>query len=762
MSSTYSPLLRIELIGTGDQPGTWGDTTNTNLGDLIEDAIAGTATVSVTLGNVTLTELNGSTDQSRCAALLVTGSAGVTRNVIAPASSKLYVVSNTADAAIVLKTSGSTGLTIPSGVTQFAYYNGTDFIAASQAYDADLAAIAALSSNGIIARTGSGTVAARTITASTGITVSNGDGVSGNPTVAVSLVPVANGGTGSTTSTGVGSVVLSVSPTLVTPALGTPSSGTLTSCTGLPLTTGVTGTLPVANGGTGVTTSTGSGSVVLATSPTLVTPALGTPTSGTLTNCTDLPVSTGISGLGTGVATFLATPSSANLAAAVTGETGSGALVFATSPTLVTPALGTPSSGTLTNCTGLPVSSGVSGLGTSVATALAVSVGTAGSFVVNGGALGTPASGTLTNATGLPLTTGVTGTLPVANGGTGQTSYTNGQLLIGNTTGNTLTKATLTAGSGVSISNGNGSITISATGTGGTVTSVDVSGGTTGLTTSGGPITTSGTITLAGTLAVANGGTGVTTSTGSGSVVRASSPSLSSPTFTTPILGTPSSGTLTSCTGLPLSTGVTGTLPVSNGGTGVTTLTGLAYGNGTGAFTAATAAQVVAVISTTAVTNATNATNSSYADSPASGGSFITSSNIGSQSVNYATSAGSATSATSATTATSLSTASGSAPSYSARAWGCAQGDLAVGAAALLAGGNMTVVRSGTGTYTVSFTTGMSDTNYGINISAARSTGGMQTRVDPASVGSGGFSFVTADASGVAINIPRVYITVYR
>jgi hypothetical protein len=79
---------------------------------------------------------------------------------------------------------------------------------------------------------------------------------------------------------------------------------------------------------------------------------LGTPSSGTLTNATGLPVATGISGLGSGVATFLATPSSANLAAAVTNETGSGALVFATSPTLVTPALGTPASGVVTNLTG--------------------------------------------------------------------------------------------------------------------------------------------------------------------------------------------------------------------------------------------------------------------------------------------------------------------------------------------------------------------------------------------------------------------------
>lgn len=100
--------------------------------------------------------------------------------------------------------------------------------------------------------------------------------------------------------------------------------------------------------------------------------------------------------------------------------------------------------------------------------------------------------------------------LAVSSGGTGQNSYTDGQLLIGNTSGNTLTKATLTAGTGVTITNGGGSITINASGSGGSVTSVAVSGGTTGLTTSGGPITSTGTITFAGTLAAANGGTGLT------------------------------------------------------------------------------------------------------------------------------------------------------------------------------------------------------------------------------------------------------------
>jgi len=96
--------------------------------------------------------------------------------------------------------------------------------------------------------------------------------------------------------TGSGALVFANSPTLVTPALGTPGSGVATNLTGLPLTTGVTGTLPVANGGTGVTTSTGTGNTVLSSSPTLVTPALGTPASGVATNLTGLPLTTGVTG----------------------------------------------------------------------------------------------------------------------------------------------------------------------------------------------------------------------------------------------------------------------------------------------------------------------------------------------------------------------------------------------------------------------------------------------------------------------------------
>jgi len=133
--------------------------------------------------------------------------------------------------------------------------------------------------------------------------------------------------------------------------------------------------------------------------------------------------------------------------------------------------------------------------------------GTVTSVAVSGGTTGLTTSGGPITAAG---TISLAGTLIAANGGTGYTSYTSGQVLIGKADG-TLAKTTLTAGSGISVTGGDGTITIASTASGGTVTSVAVSGGTTGLTTSGGPITTSGTVTLAGTLAVANGGTGGTT-----------------------------------------------------------------------------------------------------------------------------------------------------------------------------------------------------------------------------------------------------------
>lgn len=154
------------------------------------------------------------------------------------------------------------------------------------------------------------------------------------------------------------------------------------------------------------------------------------------------------SGLGAGVATFLGTPSSANLLAALTTKTGTGLAVFGTSPTLITPALGTPSAVVLTNGTGLQIS-GITGLGTGVGTALALNVGSAGAPVTFGGAGGTPSSINLTNASALPnsaLTATIKATsisFVIDGGGAAITTGVVGDLLVPYAC--TISKATLQA-----------------------------------------------------------------------------------------------------------------------------------------------------------------------------------------------------------------------------------------------------------------------------------------------------------------------------
>lgn len=186
MASTYSPSLRIELIGPGEQAGTWNTTTNTNLGTLLETAIAGNVTVSVTSANQALTANNGASDQARQAMITLTTTTSAAFNIYAPPQPKEYIINNTTayNATIFNATSangitqipGSAGATIPAGKKATVFSAGAGFFLLDSL-----------------------------ITPEPGV------------------LPVLNGGTGVSTSTGSGNTVLSNSPTLVNPNLGTPT-----------------------------------------------------------------------------------------------------------------------------------------------------------------------------------------------------------------------------------------------------------------------------------------------------------------------------------------------------------------------------------------------------------------------------------------------------------------------------------------------------------------------------------------------------------
>jgi hypothetical protein len=129
MASTYSTSLKLELIGDGEQSGIWGQTTNTNLGTLLEQAITGVVDITMANANYTLTNFNGVSDESRNAVLVVGGTNAAVRDVIAPLVEKLYVVKNSTVGGFAIRIIGSsgTGVSVPSGATVWVYCDGTNF-----------------------------------------------------------------------------------------------------------------------------------------------------------------------------------------------------------------------------------------------------------------------------------------------------------------------------------------------------------------------------------------------------------------------------------------------------------------------------------------------------------------------------------------------------------------------------------------------------------------------------------------------------------
>jgi len=129
MASTYSSNLKLQLMGTGDNAGAWGNVTNVNLGTAIEESIVGSADVSFSSGDVTLSLTDdNATQPARNLRLNLTGTSGGARNLIVPAIEKLYVINNALADACTVKVSGQTGVAVPAGKTMFLYNNSTDVV----------------------------------------------------------------------------------------------------------------------------------------------------------------------------------------------------------------------------------------------------------------------------------------------------------------------------------------------------------------------------------------------------------------------------------------------------------------------------------------------------------------------------------------------------------------------------------------------------------------------------------------------------------
>ena len=181
--ASYTASLRLVQPATGEYSGTWGTQVNTGLTALVDTSVAGTATITMTTADYTLSSNNGATDEARAMVLNLTGLPGLARNVICPAVSKVYVVYNNTGYAQTLKTSAGSGISVPNGSTAFLRCDGTNVVAATNYFGSlTLGAALPITSGG----TGSTSTTYCSLTAN----------VTGT-------LPVGNGGTGATTLTGV-------------------------------------------------------------------------------------------------------------------------------------------------------------------------------------------------------------------------------------------------------------------------------------------------------------------------------------------------------------------------------------------------------------------------------------------------------------------------------------------------------------------------------------------------------------------------------
>ena len=428
MASTFSPTLRLELIGDGDQSGIWGQTTNTNLGSLLEQAITGVQSITMVDANYTLTSFNGVVDEARNAVLVVGGTNSQVRDIIAPLVEKLYVIRNNTVGGFAINVRGSTGssVSVPNGGTVWVYCDGTNFNAIGTESVGNFEVNGNLTVTGntnAVAATYTGNVAALNISTAN-VTATGNANITGNVSAAnfigagltltsinasnISAGTIANARTTANSSNGASTIVARDSNGSFAANVGTfvtvsgAHSGNGAGLSDINASNIATGT--IANARTTGSSSNGASTIVLRD------------TNGSFAG----NVVTGVTGSFSGnvsAANFIgagATITSIN-ASNISSGTIANARTTASDANGASTIVARDANGSFT--ANAITATSISGNGVAL-TAINASNVTSGTLAIARGGTGT-GSTTFCN-----LTTNVTGTLPVANGGTGVTTST--------------------------------------------------------------------------------------------------------------------------------------------------------------------------------------------------------------------------------------------------------------------------------------------------------------------------------------------------